>query len=242
MSEHSIHDMSDDELEALYAFHEEKEKENQLKLHEVQYRVHGHTFLRDCRLPMYWLASLRRMKVGDTFIMGSIRNYYDELGYEGVGEIYATKGSKGVYTLSSNWTLASKPTRAHRFSLLTFKIEKGGFLAFTKSYTPENVRSFKLTSRYIQRLIDHVISDEEKKVYSDLGMPAFLSGVNIDKNQLTTRNHYVRHSNGRDLIPKCYHFSDEQMPKGMMECLVDCAGAMGIFGAPEENPFNKGER
>ena len=218
--------LDEQELEALEQHYKEREQEHEKERHKVKARLSGHTFLKRSHLPMYWLARLREMHVGDTFIMASLRHHDDEMGFEGVAGIYAQKESKGVYKLHSNWTLLSKPSRPHRFSELTFKIEKGGIIAFTGKHSPENQHSFVLTSRYIQWLLKHVTA-EDNQPYFDLGLPPFLSGVNVDKNSRTTRRFYPKGKHNEKGIH--YLFDDEQMPKSMMECIVDYGIASGAI-------------
>lgn len=208
---------------------------NSLKAHEsdkqdVKYRLKGFDFMRQCRLPLNWVARLREMHVGDTFIMGSMRHLYDEVGFEGVAEIYAIKEGKGVYQLNSNWTLLTKPNRPHRFSLLNFKFEKGGIMAFTNQYSPENFNSFKLTSRYIHHLRNSA-DKESIEYYKVLGLPPFLSGVCVNRQLQTTRLYYVKQ--GKELAPRRYRFDDDQMPKGMLECIVDYAAAVGVLNTDD---------
>ena len=53
--------------------------------------------------------------------------------------------------------------------------------------------------------------------YEQLGLPDYLVGVNVDKNNLTTLQYWRKseQSLGR------YKFADDQLPKPMMKCIIE---------------------
>lgn len=186
-------------------------------------KVKGHNFLRECHFPMYWLARMREMRIGDTFIMGSVRHHYgdDGLDYRGIAEVHCTKGKLGVYSLYSTWSLlTNNPLRPLMFSKMRFKIEPGGYLSFFENFNTD-LKTFKRTSRLLNCLIN--IGDD--KAYSSLGLPRYFYGVCLDKDKRTTR-HYWQEGKGKLTH---YIFGDEQMPKPMMECICDYGIASGLI-------------
>ncbi|HFQ5129754.1 TPA: hypothetical protein ACGVAY_004348 [Vibrio vulnificus] len=235
----SSFNLTDDEERALLTFEasrqqqlrEEREKENTVTL-----RLTGHEVMRRARLPLYFKARIQEMRMGDTFFMGSIRHLYDkdETGidnYEGVAEVYVKKGSKGRYELYCTWCLLSKPSRPMIFAHVDFQYEKGGVFAFLGAHAKGELYNVCLVSRFIQRLIKHA-SPDDREVYSQLGLPAFLCGVNIDKTHRTTRQYFPRQKkeNGLDKFRRVhYHFADAQMPKPMMECIMDIGLLTGVI-------------
>lgn len=213
----------ENELKALEADWEKSAKEKEEKRHQVAFSLPGYDVLKRCHLPLTFRARIREMKVGDTFLMGQIRYTYSEEecgfdGYEGVAEMYIQKGLKGLYNLHSTWTLLSKPSRPMTFGHATFKYEKGGVFAFTGENAKENLRSITLISRYIQRLIKNA-SYDEKEAYIHHNVRPFFCGELVDKNN-RTRARYRTNEQG-ELVRYHIKLTDEQMPKSMMECIID---------------------
>ncbi|MEZ8236045.1 hypothetical protein [Vibrio splendidus] len=216
---------------------EQEWKEQQAKLDKsyqtVYQKMGGYDFLRYCRMPLYFRARIREMRIGDTFIMGQMRHTYEELNdFEGVLEIYIEKEKNQVYRARSSFNLLTKPSRAHVFTEFTFKLEKGGDFAFTGDEDKGliNQKRFALTCRYFNRLLTST-SEEERNIYHDQGVPPYFHGVTIDKNNLTRRLYYKREDWER---PHRYKISQEQMPKPMMECLIDYAMCSGIIDFNED--------
>lgn len=225
--------LSKSEEEAL----EQEWKEHQAKLNKlyqtVYQRMAGYDFLRYCRMPLYFRARIREMRIGDTFIMGQMRHTYEDFNdFEGVLEIHIEKEKNQVYRARSNFNLLTKPERAHVFTEFTFKLEKGGDFAFTGDEEKglANQKRFALTCRYFNRLLTST-SEEERNIYHDQGVPPYFHGVTIDKNNLTRRLYYKREDWER---PHRYKISQEQMPKPMMECLIDYAMCSGIIDFNED--------
>ncbi|MEL7412553.1 MAG: hypothetical protein AAGJ90_13960 [Pseudomonadota bacterium] len=209
------------------------EEEKALQAFEIQHhvnrraekvtplRIQGYEVLCKARLPLHFRARIREMKVGDTFIMGLIRHTYDaeDTGrseYEGVAEVYVKREPKGLYQLYCNWSMLTKPNRPMTFAHATFKWEKGGIFAFVSENAEVNLRNICLISRFIQRLINSA-SPEDLQHYEQLGLPYYLVGVNVDKNNLTTLQYWRKseQSLGR------YKFADNQLPKPMMKCIIE---------------------
>ncbi|MES5778356.1 hypothetical protein V8T50_23260, partial [Vibrio parahaemolyticus] len=87
--------LTDEEEQELQAFETQHRIERQ-KEKAITLRVQGHDVMRRARLPLYFRARIREMRVGDTFLMGSIRHIYDEEDtgmddYEGVAEVYVER-------------------------------------------------------------------------------------------------------------------------------------------------------
>ncbi|UMM07047.1 hypothetical protein MKR81_28260 (plasmid) [Vibrio campbellii] len=216
--------LTDEEEQELRAF-EEQHRSQRRKDKTMTLRIQGYDMMRRARLPLHFRARIREMKVGDTFIMGSIRHTYDAedtggIEYEGVAEVYVKRERRGLYQIYCNWSLLSKPTRPMTFAHATFKWEKGGIFAFVSENAKINLRNICLISRFIQRLIKRA-SHEDLHHYHQLGFPAFLVGVNVDKNNLTTRSYWSKIQERKVR----YKFTDEQRPKPMIECIVD----LGMF-------------
>ncbi len=144
--------LTDEEERELQAFEAQQQafevqlREESKKETDISLRVPGYDLMRRAHLPLYFRARIREMKVGDTFIMGSIRHTYDEEetgmdGYEGVGEVYVLRERKGIYRLCCSWSLLSKPTRPMTFAEVTFKYEKGGIFACFGEHTKEQLHS-----------------------------------------------------------------------------------------------------
>ncbi|MCG9612829.1 hypothetical protein L1D41_24640 [Vibrio harveyi] len=228
----SMFQLTEEEEKELAAFEEARlleQQEEREKQNVVAFRMNGHDVMHKARLPLHFRARIREMRVGDTFIMGSIRHVYDEEdvgkpGYEGVAEIYVTKERKGQFHLRCNWSLLSKPSRPMMFAHVTFKYEKGGVFAFLGTHAREELRNVCLVSRFIHYLTKQM-SKEERDGYDKLGLPLFLTGVNVDKNLRTTRTYAAPVSDVKDFRRVHYQFKPEQMPKPMMECILD----VGIF-------------
>ncbi|HHC7250637.1 TPA: hypothetical protein ACN380_004418 [Vibrio parahaemolyticus] len=220
--------LTDEEEQELQAF-ETQHRIKRQKEEAITLRVQGHDVMRRARLPLYFRARIREMRVGDTFLMGSIRHIYDEEDtgmddYEGVAEVYVEREGKGLYQLRCNWSLLSKPSRPMTFSHVTFKYEKGGVFAFFGEHAKEELRRICLISRFIQRLIKSAAS-EDVAPYSQLGIPNFLCGVNIDKNNLTTRLYWSKTQERKVR----YKFTNEQLPKPMMECILNIGFLTGAI-------------
>ncbi len=227
--------LSKSEEEAL----EQEWKEHQAKLDKLNQtayqRMAGHDFLKYCRMPLYFRARIREMRVGDTFIMGQIRHTYEELNdFEGVLEIYIEKEKNQVYRARSSFNLITKPSRPHVFTEFTFKFEKGGDFAFTgdKEKGLYNQKGFALTCRYFNRLIQSA-SKENRDTYFEQGVPPYFRGITLDKKGLTRSFHYNRGGSWNRRVQ--YQLTDEQMPKPMMTCLVDYAMCAGFID------FNEGK-
>ena len=76
---------------------EEKTKRDKSRQTAYQ-RMAGYDFLSYCRMPLYFRARIREMKVGDTFIMGQMRHTYEEFNdFEGVLEIHIEKEKNQIY-------------------------------------------------------------------------------------------------------------------------------------------------
>lgn len=196
-------------------------------------RINAFEFLSFCHLPLYFRARIREMRVGDTFIIGSIRNVYEDFNdYEGLLEIFVVKEPKGLYIARSHFTFITKPERAATFTEFTFKIEKGGIWLITGNpeLSARNRRSFALACRYFERL-SKAASDDEVLWFREHGIPRFLSGVTVDSD-LKTRNTYLKRY-GCDKSPSNtltrYVFSVDMMPKTMMESILDLAVCHGVF-------------
>jgi len=229
--------LSKSEEEALL-IQEQEWKEQQAKLDKsyqtIYQRMGGYDFLRYCRMPLYFRARIREMRIGDTFIMGQMCHTYEELNdFEGVLEIYIEKEKNQVYRARSSFNLLTKPSRAHVFTEFTFKLEKGGDFAFTGDEEKGliNQKRFALTCRYFNRLLASA-SKEDKATYFEQGIPPYFHGIVLDKSRLTRSFHYKR---GDDLTHRVqYKLSEEQMPKPMMECLIDYAMCSGIIDFNED--------
>ncbi|WP_236578087.1 hypothetical protein [Vibrio parahaemolyticus] len=69
--------LTDEEEQELQAF-ETQHRIKRQKEEAITLRVQGYDVMRRARLPLYFRARIREMRVGDTFLMGSIRHIYDE--------------------------------------------------------------------------------------------------------------------------------------------------------------------
>ena len=217
--------LDEQEEKSLIDFEQAQREQHQPQTETVT--VPGYDFLRRCHLPPYFRARIREMRVGDTFFMGSIRHDHEleHGGYEGVAEVYVRK-ERGRYQLYATWTLLTKPTRAHCFVNVAFKLKKGGDFIFEAVNAEQQLRQICLVSRYIQRLVNNVISEEEKAWFHRRNVQPFFVGVNIDKERTLTRPNLIHDEKG-NLKRVFYVLPESMMPKPMMECIVDVGIALG---------------
>lgn len=156
-------------------------------------------FLRKAHRPIYFKATLNKMRNGDTLSLGSIVVKYpttifdnnkpqqedSEDSFNAYAQAYITKEEKGIYAFTGLWTIPSSNKRADIWTTGKFTIEKGMFQL--NDSEKESLNLFFLVCRYINRLIkserQSVICYEDYKktwFYSN-GIPFYFDGFWFDK-------------------------------------------------------------
>ncbi|BCL74172.1 hypothetical protein VIBNIFTn2_1110041 [Vibrio nigripulchritudo FTn2] len=231
-------ELEKEELEELEAIEENwrlEQERRQIELHTVYEKIPGYDFLAYCKMPLHFRARIREMRVGDMLVLGSIRSQYGEAynDFEGVLEIYITKEKGQVYRAHSNFNLLSKPTRSHKFTEFTFKLEKGGFFAFTGNVETSKAqrKMFALTCRYFDRLDKHTSYDEwrEKVPYR---IPKNFHGLQVDKDRKMAP--FLSRDENGELTRTTYQIAEELLPKTMIQCVTEYALTSGLINFDEQ--------
>ncbi len=179
--------------------------------------------MRYCHMPVWCQREVRDMKVGDTYLLGRYRKSYfsDDLNedVEFVGDCWIEK-ERGLYSFHATWTIPAKPSRAFVMTHGTFKITKGGIIEFGDDRNA--FRPFALVSRYLNRLVMKLTS-EERQVYYSAGSKPLLRGVCLDKNSISKKPHYTRDG---DSVKRTWLDYSNYLPNHPLEAIVTAGIAL----------------
>lgn len=196
-------------------------------------------FFRKAHRPIYYKATLNKMRNGDTLSLGAIvvklPDSEDGLtqSFNAYAQAYITKESKGMFSFTGLWTLPTKATRADTWAMGRFTIQKG-IITFLDT-PPEALKSFFLVCRYIQRLINSEY-ESIKENYTDTWffknhIPFYFNGFLFDKENTGLKSYISLdyQTNKRIRIkPKLSDNSFENICKHPLAALFEKAGALGV--------------
>ena len=106
-------------------------------------------FFRKAHRPIYYKATLNKMRNGDTLSLGAIvvklPDSEDGLtqSFNAYAQAYITKESKGVFSFTGLWTLPTNANRADIWTMGRFTIQKG-IITFIDT-PPETLKFFSLS-------------------------------------------------------------------------------------------------
>jgi len=184
-----------------------------------------------CRLPLYFKSEIRSMKVGDVFLLGIIKEFYEELDLHAVAEAWIEK-ERGVWKFYAAWTL---PTNSRRTDVMTdgkFIVKKGGVVEFFDDSNRSSLKSFALVCRRIQKLLSHVDS-EERQQWFDNGLLPYLNGIRVNSENTTYRTGIVRTSEENKICR--VKLPPELMPTPSLEAILNKAMFLGVVDFDEKS-------
>jgi len=136
------------------------------------FSIDGHKWMKRLRLPYYWVAKLREMRVGDELIIGSFSG--PGMGSKpGKSTAYFRKET-GKWFFEGGWliTLHRKQHPPHHiWASGYFKLEKGSIITFLENTTPETEKSFVRICRYISWVNKSLLSVEKKAALQSMHLP-----------------------------------------------------------------------
>lgn len=179
--------------------------------------------MRYCHMPVWCQREVRDMKVGDIYLLGRYRKSYfsEELNedVEFVGDCWIEK-ERSLYSFHATWAIPAKPSRAFVMTHGTFKITKGGIIEFGDDRNA--FRHFALVSRYLNRLVMKLTS-EDRQVYYSAGSKPLLRGVCLDKNSISKKPHYTRDG---DSVRRTWLDYSNYLPNHPLEAIVTAGIAL----------------
>lgn len=179
------------------------------------------TFFKKIHRPIYYKATLNKMRNGDTLSLGSIiANYPSPLPdiedhqLKAYAQAYINKETKGIYSFTGLWTIPSKPSRPDIWTTGRFTISKG-VITLTDDTCDDELQTFFLVCRYIKRLINadkqnHYIYNKRINPMEDWfyvnSIPFHFDGFTFDKNDTSCELVYLRYKQeGTQLIKNTEH-------------------------------------
>jgi hypothetical protein len=196
-------------------------------------------FFKKAHRPIYYKATLNKMRNGDTLSLGAIvvKLPASEDGltqsFNAYAQAYITKESKGVFSFTGLWTLPTKATRADIWAMGRFTIQKG-IITFLDT-PPETLKSFFIVCRYIQRLINSEF-ESIKENYTDTWffknhIPFYFNGFHFDKENAGLSSYPTVDSQTNKRIrikPKLSDGLFENVCKHPLIALFEKASALGV--------------
>lgn len=197
-------------------------------------------FFRKAHRPIYYKATLNKMRNGDTLSLGAIvvKLPASEDGgtqsFNVYAQAYITKESKGVFSFTGLWTLPTKANRADIWTMGRFTIQKG-IITFLDT-TPETLRAFFLVCRYIQRLINSEF-ESVKDNYADTwffksNIPFYFNGFHFDKENTGIKSYITvdfKKNKSIRVKPKLSNNLFENICKPPLLALFEKASALGVI-------------
>lgn len=197
-------------------------------------------FFRKAHRPIYYKATLNKMRNGDRLSLGAIvvKLPASEDGltqsFNAYAQAYITKESKGVFSFTGLWTLPTNANRADIWTMGRFTIQKG-IITFIDT-PPETLKSFFLVCRYIQRLINSEF-ESVKENYTDTWffknhIPFYFNGFLFDKENTGLKSYISLDSQTNKRIrikPKLSDNSFENICKHPLAALFEKASALGVI-------------
>jgi len=197
-------------------------------------------FFKKAHRPIYYKATLNKMRNGDTLSLGAIvvKLPASEDGgtqsFNAYAQAYITKESKGVFSFTGLWTLPTKATHADTWAMGRFTIQKG-IITFLDT-PPETLKAFFLVCRYIQRLINSEF-ERVKENYTDTWffknyIPFYFNGFHFDKENTGLKSYIALEpqTNKRlRIIPKLSDNLFENICKPPLLALFEKASALGVI-------------
>ncbi|WP_210461827.1 hypothetical protein [Pantoea ananatis] len=180
-------------------------------------------FMRYCKMPYSFQSDIKKMKVGDIFMLGKYTEPFDnndddeDTGF--VCEVWIEK-NRGSYSYFATWTLPTKKDRPLIMMQDEFIIEKAGLITFKKGN--EGARLFSLVCRYINQIILSS-PDTEKQRYRKAGVVPFFRGVWMDKDYLGRR--YNVFHDGEKLARRIINYSN-YAPSHQLQAVVTAGLAL----------------
>lgn len=110
-------------------------------------------FMFYCKMPYYYQAKIKKMKVGDTFFMGQYREFIENNDDEYVAEAWIEK-HHGFFAFYGTWTFPSRSGFIMTYG--KFKIHKSeiNFIEGNhEEYEKSGVRMFALVCRYLHAIL-----------------------------------------------------------------------------------------
>jgi len=139
-------------------------------------------FLRYCKMPIYFKAEIKKMRMGDTFFMGKIPSKYFCI--NGVCEAWIKK-SRGKFTFYSTFTFLTKKNRPLIINHGDFTLKKGDLIIFSEDNCDvRNINLFGLVCRYLSFFYRNLSTDEWDDLYRKGATPLFY-GVLLDSKFIT---------------------------------------------------------
>ncbi|MEN4600775.1 hypothetical protein ABEG75_22755 [Pantoea agglomerans] len=176
-------------------------------------------FMRYCRMPYWYQAKIKSMRIGDVFYIGKVNHPFTEDG-ESEGDFICEawiEKERGVFHFYATFTMPTKNTRPFIMANCKIKIDIKGNMEF--SGMKDSLLPFVKVSRYLDFFLRHMSLDE-KNVFYKAGAKPLLSGVCIDKNNIGRDIRHVRQ--GDKLVRQRIDFSNH-LPTHQLEAIVTAA-------------------
>ncbi|MDQ1228434.1 hypothetical protein QE443_004695 [Pantoea ananatis] len=180
-------------------------------------------FMRYCKMPYYYQATIKSMIVGDTLYIGKKTTPIDDSDLdcgEYVCEAWIEK-QRGFFKFYATWTFPTKPSRPFIMSQAAVKIDKKGNMLFMGE--KGSLHPFATVCRYINHFLSKM-TIEDKQLYYKSGTSPLFNGVRIDKNNLGYRPRYTTEDG--QLVRKWMNYSN-YLPSHQLEAIVTAGIHLG---------------
>lgn len=180
-------------------------------------------FMRYCKMPYYYQATIKSMLIGDTLYIGKKTTPIDDKNAdcgEYVCEAWIEK-QRGVFKFYATWTYPTKPGRPFVMAQADVKIDKKGNIQVKGD--KGSLQPFAIVSRYISYYLARM-TREDKEIYYRAGTSPLFSGVRIDKNNLGYKPRYT--TDDGQLIRKWMNYSN-YLPSHQLEAIVTAGIHLG---------------
>lgn len=173
-------------------------------------------FLSYCKMPVFFKAEIKKMKVGDTFILGKHAEKVTE-NTDGICEAWIER-VKGSYEYYSTFTVPSKPERPLIINNGSFKLSSKDSIHFIE---PESrrVRNFAIVCRYLTHLLKKM-NKEERYVFHRNGIKPLFYGVWLDSDYVTRKFTAVREN---DKLIRRFTNCKKYQPVKQIEAIINIA-------------------
>lgn len=180
-------------------------------------------FMRYCKMPYYYQATIKSMLVGDTFYLGKKTTPIDDTNEDFgnyVCEAWIEK-ERGVFKFYATWTYPTKPSRPFIMAQADVKIDRNGDMHFIGENG--SLHPFATVCRYISHYLARM-SKEDKQIYYKSGTSPLFSGVRIDKNGLGYKPRYT--TDDGQLVRKWMNYKN-YLPSHQLEAIVTAGIYLG---------------
>lgn len=185
-------------------------------------------FMLYCKMPYWYQAKIKEMKVGDTFFMGQYRQFIENCEDEYVAEAWIEK-HHGFFEFYGTWTFPSRSGFIMTYG--KFKIHKSeiNFIEGNyEEYEKSGVRMFALICRYLHSILK-TFSHDEKMFYIKKGTSPLLMGVRVDKKFIGYKRLYNQETK-KFYSLDCHRYA----PMPQLQAIVSASIALGLINTEQD--------